>query len=127
MILGLGNDIISVKRVGQAIDRYGNRFLMRLFTPFEQAYCMRYKDPVKHYAGRFAGKEAIVKALGIGFTKGVSWLDIEIQNNGSGQPYVICSPTLSSLFDNPSILISISHCEEYASAVAIWLPSSTTR
>jgi holo-[acyl-carrier protein] synthase len=120
MILGLGNDIIGIDRIRRAIDLYGDRFLNRLFTPFEQEYCLRYKDPVKHYAGRFAGKEAVVKSLGIGFTRGITWLDIEIQNAPSGQPYVICSSALSSMFNNPSIKISISHCDDYATAIAIW-------
>ena len=121
MIKGLGNDIIEIGRIEGSIGRFGQRFLDRLFTPDEQKYCTQYHEPARHFAGRFAAKEAIVKALGTGFRHGISWLDIEIINDNDGCPHVYFSQSLKDLFDNPRILISISHCKDYASAVAIWI------
>lgn len=118
---GIGNDIIEVKRIHQAILRHGQRFLDEIFTPLEQTYCLRHQKSERHFAGRFAAKEAIVKALGTGFSAGIGWLDIEILNDHSGKPEVTLSESLNKRFDNPKILLSISHCKEYAAAVAVYL------
>lgn len=120
MIYGLGNDIVEVSRIQANIVSYGSRFLDRIYTSTEQAYCQRYSDAAPHFAGRFAAKEAIVKALGIGFGQQASWLDVEIINNDRGRPDVHLSDQLANQFDNPTILITISHCREYATATAIW-------
>src|SRR5271155_5534584 len=93
-ILGIGNDIIEVERIRKSIDTHGLRLLTRLFTTKEQDYCLKYKDPVPHFAGRFSAKEAVVKALGTGFGEHVSWLDIEILNDTLGKPHVFFSPQL---------------------------------
>ncbi len=119
-IKGLGNDILEIARLRRVIDTHGKRALSRLFTPKERLYCLKHKDSVLHFAGRFAAKEAIVKALGCGFGKIASWQDIEILNNDAGKPEVFLSPKLSTKFQNPHILLSISHCKQYATAVAIW-------
>ncbi len=118
-MIGIGNDIIEIDRVRKCIERYGQRFLDRVFTVKEQNYCLSRKDPPIHFAGRFAAKEAIVKALGTGFTDSVTWLDIEIVNGDGGKPRVVLSEKLQRAFDNPSLQISISHCRSYATAVAI--------
>ena len=115
MIYSIGTDIIEVKRIEQAIERFGKHFLDRLFCAEEQNYCNRFRDSGRHFAGRFAAKEAIVKALG----KGVNWLDITISNDSHGKPIVILSDNLMHMFDSPNILISISHCREYATAFAL--------
>lgn len=120
MIYGIGTDIIEVKRIEQAIQRFDQRFLDRLFCSGEQEYCLRHRDSARHFAGRFAAKEAIVKALGTGFRDGVTWLDIEISNDSHGKPIVILSDKLKEAYDSPHFLISISHCREYATAFAIW-------
>lgn len=119
-ILGLGNDIIEVDRIRKSIDEHGRHFLDRLFSEKEQKYCLKYKDPVPRFAGRFAAKEAIVKALGVGFGKMASWHDIEILNEENGKPEIHFSDALNERFNTPQILLSISHCDEYANAVAIW-------
>ncbi|MBA3815583.1 MAG: holo-ACP synthase [Parachlamydiaceae bacterium] len=119
MDCGIGTDIIEVKRVEQAIQRFGSRFLDRLFCEEEQIYCNRHKESARHFAGRFAAKEAIVKALGTGFRDGVTWLDITISNDPLGKPIVTFSNALKQKFNSPTILISISHCREYATAFAI--------
>jgi holo-[acyl-carrier protein] synthase len=120
MILGIGNDIIEIERIKENIQRYQQRFLDRVFTSHEQGYCQKRKVPALHFAGRFAAKEAIVKALGTGFSNGLTWLDIEINNDALGKPFVQLSPKAEKLFDSPTLLISISHCREYATAFAIW-------
>lgn len=120
MILGVGNDIIEIERIKSTLSRHPQRFLMRVFTTLEQKYCMSRKDPVLHFAARFAAKEAIVKALGTGFSQGLSWLDFEISNDGKGKPLVSFSPFAKELLGNITIHLSMSHCHNYATAVAIW-------
>lgn len=120
MILGIGNDIIEVKRIKGILQRYKSRFLDRVFTSDEQLYCESKKEPSIHYAARFAAKEAIVKALGVGFSEGLSWLDIEIRKNEMGKPFVVFSSKINSKFHSPHVQISLSHCHSYATAVAIW-------
>jgi len=86
MIVGLGVDITEVDRIEAAIRRHGEAFLRRVFTPAEIAYCERHKNRFERYAGRFAAKEAAMKALGTGWRKGVRWVDIEVARNSSGKP-----------------------------------------
>jgi holo-[acyl-carrier protein] synthase len=119
MIMGIGNDIIEVSRIARAMERQGDAFVNQIFTPKEQDYCRRYAESKRHFAGRFAAKEAIVKALGCGFRHGLSWLDIEIENDSLGKPVVVFSEKVSALFGEITCLVSISHCHEYATAMAI--------
>lgn len=121
LIRGLGNDIVEIERIRKAVEAHGDRFVSRLFTLKEQEYCYAHKDPIPRFAGRFSSKEAIVKAFGTGMGEKVSWLDLEILNDAHGKPEVILSPKLKELFDNPTILLSLSHCTLYATAVAIWV------
>lgn len=115
----LGSDIIEVKRIEEAIQRHGSRFLDRMFTQQEQHYCNRFRDAARHYAGRFAAKEAIAKALGTGITGKLSWLDMQICNDEQGKPYVEFSPSAQFNHHMPHVELTISHCREYALAVAI--------
>lgn len=119
MFEGIGNDIIEVERVNKAVQRYGQKFLDRLFSKAEQNYCLKHRDAERHFAGRFAAKEAIAKALGTGFGHHLHWLDIEIANDPSGKPIVLLSEAARMHFRNPKIHISISHCKAYATAVAL--------
>lgn len=119
---GIGNDIIEVARVRKAIERHGLHFLNRLFTSREQDYCHKYKDSAPHFAGRFAAKEAIAKALGTGIGASVQWHEIEIINNDQGKPIVHLSEALKARFHHPRLLLSISHCQDYAAAVALCIP-----
>jgi holo-[acyl-carrier protein] synthase len=89
MIVGLGVDIAEVDRVEAAIRRHGEAFLRRIFTAAEIAYCERHRNKAERYAGRFAAKEATMKALGTGWRKGVRWVDIEVVRNSSGKPSVL--------------------------------------
>lgn len=120
MMLGIGNDIVEIARIKAVLTRYPDRFINRVFTPSEQEYCLKRKNPALHLAGRFAAKEAVVKALGTGFTQGLNWLDIEIRHDSRGKPEVFFSPSAADLLGDPILLISISHCHEYATAVAVW-------
>ena len=121
MILGLGNDIVEIERIKLIMARYPGRFLNRIFTPKEQAYCSKRKEPALHFAGRFAAKEAVVKALGTGFSQGLRWQDFEILPNALGKPDVFLSPAAADLLGRPSLLVSISHSDHYATAVALWI------
>lgn len=119
MIHGVGTDIIEIKRIEASIKRFGQRFLDRIFTADEQTYCLSYRDSSPRFAGRFAAKEAIVKALGSGFRDGIGWLDIEIVNDEQGRPTARLSPALQEMFGEPEIHLSISHSRDYATAFAV--------
>ena len=86
MIIGIGSDLVDIKRVAKTIDRYGDRFIQRIYTPVEIARAERRVDRVATYAKRYAAKEACAKALGTGFRKGVFWRDLGVINLPSGQP-----------------------------------------
>src|SRR5580658_6615496 len=86
MLLGTGIDIIEIDRVAASIDRFGDRFLHRIFTPVEIAYCRRKKNAAESYAARFAAKEAGAKALGTGIQQGVTWKELEVRREPSGRP-----------------------------------------
>ena len=88
MILGLGSDLIDIRRIERAIERYGDRFLDRIFTEVERRKCDRRANPAASYARRFAAKEACSKALGTGFRCGVFWRDLGVVNLPSGQPWM---------------------------------------
>lgn len=132
MIIGIGTDIIEVPRIGEMIERHGELFLQRVFTEQEIRYCQQRKAAMQHYAGRWAAKEAVMKTLGTGFTKGVGWTDIEVISQRSGQPVIQLASTTAEIAKRlgiDEILITISHCRAYATATAIAVqrqPRSTT-
>lgn len=119
--IGVGTDIIEVERIAASIERQGQRFLDRLFTPNEQEYCQRHRESARHYAGRFAAKEAIVKAFGTGISQEITWTDLEIINDERGRPEVQIRGELTERLQNCEIKVSISHCKEYATATALLL------
>lgn len=86
MIVSTGIDIVEIEEMRRAIERGGERLLSRIFTPAEQEYCEAYAARFEHYAGRFAAKEAALKALGTGWAQGVAWKDVEVVNQESGAP-----------------------------------------
>ena len=86
MILGVGSDLIDIRRIEAAIARFGDRFIDRIFTESERRRCERRANPGPSYARRFAAKEAAAKALGTGFRSGVFWRDLGVVNMPSGQP-----------------------------------------
>jgi holo-[acyl-carrier protein] synthase len=117
---GLGTDIIEIKRIERAIQKR-ERFKTRFFTDKEVAYCEQYKKPWANFAGRFAAKEAVVKALGTGFS-GFQWQDVEIISTSTGKPEVKLyngAKKIAQEQEITEIIISISHCHDYATADAI--------
>lgn len=86
MIVGSGIDLIEIERIQHSLERYGPRFLNRLFTRAEQDYCLRKRHAAESLAARFAAKEAGAKALGTGISRGVSWLEIEVTRQAGGRP-----------------------------------------
>jgi holo-[acyl-carrier protein] synthase len=88
MIIGSGIDLVEIGRIQQSMDRYGSRFLDRVYTRAEQAYCRRKRKSAESFAARFAAKEAGAKALGTGISFGVSWLEIEVVREPSGRPNI---------------------------------------
>jgi holo-[acyl-carrier protein] synthase len=86
MIVGSGIDLVEIGRVQRSIDRYGQRFLDRVYTAAEQAYCLRKRKSAESFAARFAAKEAGAKALGTGISHGVNWLEIEVARESGGRP-----------------------------------------
>jgi holo-[acyl-carrier protein] synthase len=89
MILGIGSDIIDIRRIERTIERYGDRFLSRIFTPAERERSDRRANRVASYAKRYAAKEACSKALGTGFRRGVYWRDLGVVNLASGRPTLV--------------------------------------
>src|SRR4051812_4753930 len=86
MITGIGLDLVENTRIRDSLDRFGNRFLSRIYTEVEKEYCSKCANPVIHYAARFAAKEAAFKALGTGWAAGVKWKDVEVRRLSSGKP-----------------------------------------
>lgn len=89
MIIGIGNDLIDITRIEKSVKRYGERFIMRIFTPVERAKAALRTDPVPTYAKRFAAKEACAKALGTGIRRGVFFSDMGVVNLPSGKPTMV--------------------------------------
>ncbi len=120
MIAGIGTDIVEVERIKKSVERYGDKFLDKIFTEVELEYSLNKKSKFLHLAGRFAAKEAVVKALAPCCEKGFNWKDIEIYNDSAGRPFVRLYGKFEEFtagkFD---VLISISHSENYATAIAL--------
>src|SRR5215207_6494866 len=117
-IIGLGVDLTDIPRIAQTYAQYGERFLKRVFTEGEIAYCMRRRDPIPSLAGRFAAKEAAMKALGTGHSRGVLWKDIEVFRQ-SGPPQLRLSGGAARRFDALGArrsLLTITHAETLAIA-----------
>jgi len=122
MIYGIGVDLVKVQRIELAVKRWDRRFLDRIFTPIEQAYCYRHKKPMIHLAGRFAVKEAVLKALGTGLSLGIRWIEIEVVNRTNGQPTVRVSGKVEKLMREnhvEAIHVSISHDTDYSIGEAV--------
>lgn len=123
MIVGLGVDITEVNRIEAAIRRYGEHFLRRVFTPDEVAYCERFQNKFERYAGRFAAKEAAMKALGTGWRRGVRWLDIEVVRLPGGRPSLRLHGVAKDVADQmrvSNIALSITHTNHTAQAQVIF-------
>jgi holo-[acyl-carrier protein] synthase len=123
MIVGLGVDITEVERVRGAIERQGERLLKRVYTERERAYCEKFKNKYERYAGRFAVKEATMKALGTGWSRGVRWVDIEVVREKSGKPTLELHGEARRIADKlgvKNIAITITHTASQALAQVIF-------
>lgn len=120
MISGIGIDIIEVEKIKNAVKKWGDGFLKKVFTRQEIKYCRSRRFPHIHFASRFAAKEAIAKALGTGFwRKGQRWTDCEIIRADDGGTEVRLVNDLKKKLRNRKVIISMSHCDKFAVANAI--------
>lgn len=123
MIVGLGLDIAEIDRIEAAITRHGAAIIERLYTPREAAYCETYRNKFERYAGRFAAKEAAMKALGTGWRAGVRWRDIEVVREASGKPTLELAGVAREFADKlgvKNILLTITHSGNLALAEVIF-------
>ena len=121
-IHGIGIDVVEVARLAAAIERHGEAFLARIFTPAERAYCEPMKAAAVHFAARFAAKEAVAKALGTGIGEHAGWLDLEISRSPTGAPVLVLhGPAAAFAKDHgiTDVRISLTHTQDYAAANAI--------
>lgn len=123
MIIGMGVDLAEVKRMEAAIARHGRAFLDRVFTPAEIHYCERHRNSAERYAARFAAKEAAMKALGTGWSRGVRWVDLEVARLPGGRPTLRLhgrSQELAEAMGVRHIALSITHTTDFSFAQVIF-------
>ena len=121
-VLGIGVDLVECARIQRSIDRFGDRFLHRIFTDGEIEYSMSMKFPARHLAARFAAKEAVSKAFGTGIGKAMGWRDIDVLKKPSGEPYLVFSGPAQELAAKrgvTSALVTLSHTEHHAMACIV--------
>jgi holo-[acyl-carrier protein] synthase len=122
MIKSIGTDLIELDRIGRVYFENGERFLRKLFTGAEREYFSRWTDPVPRIAGRFAAKEAVMKALGTGWSSGVRWRDIEVTRLPAGRPEVALHGRCLEVFESMGaerLHCTITHSRDYAMAVVV--------
>lgn len=122
MIVGTGVDIIEVPRIARSIERFGERFLARVFTPDEIRYCNSKHNRVERFAARFAAKEAAMKAIGTGLRRGVTWHDVQVGREPGGRPTILFAGAAAKFADAlgcKRVSLSISHTAEHAIAQVI--------
>jgi holo-[acyl-carrier protein] synthase len=123
MIVGTGVDIAETGRIEQALQRHGERFARRLYTPREITYCEQFKNRAERFAARFAAKEAAFKALGTGWREGVRWLDVEVTHQPSGKPELVLTGRAEELARGLGVTrksVSLSHSSHYVIAQVIF-------
>jgi holo-[acyl-carrier protein] synthase len=122
MVLGLGTDLIEIERVQQSLDRFGKRFMQKVFTEGEIAYCQRKKHAAESFAARFAAKEAAAKALGTGISRGISWQEIEVRRQPGERPTLHLSGRAAeraAAMGVRHLQLSLTHSRDVAMAVVI--------
>lgn len=121
-VLGVGVDLVENARIQHSLDRFGERFLQRVFTPGEIEYSQSMKFPARHLAARFAAKEAVSKAFGTGIGKAMGWKDIAVHRKPSGEPFVVLEGGAKTLADERGVAalwITLSHTEHHAMAMIV--------
>jgi holo-[acyl-carrier protein] synthase len=129
-IVGIGLDLVKIDRVRVITDRWKARFLGRLYTPAERRECMSKAAPYASLAGRFAAKEAVLKALGTGWSGGIRWHDIQVLNDRAGRPRATVSGRVKTLMKRAGVTdihVSLSHDTDYAVAEAVLTKDSGQR
>jgi holo-[acyl-carrier protein] synthase len=122
MIIGSGIDMVEIQRIRHSMDRFGSRFLNRIYTADEQAYCLRKRNAAESFAARFAAKEAGAKALGTGITHGVNWLEIEVVRELSGRPTLRFhgrAAQIAARLGFARAALSVTHTAELAAASVV--------
>src|SRR5579864_672725 len=118
-VLGIGVDLVECARIQRSLDRFGEKFLHRVFTEGEIEYSMSMKFPARHLAARFAAKEAVSKAFGTGIGKVMGWRDIDVRKKPSGEPFLVLSGGAEKVAKERSVsqaLITLSHSDQHAVA-----------
>ena len=126
-VRGIGVDLVKISRMRDVIDRWQGRFLQRVFTEQEIAYCQARRDPVPHFAARFAAKEAGLKALGTGLRLGVSWRELEVRRERGGPPALVLSGRSREIGlarGGDRMLLALTHDGDYALAQALLVDDS---
>ena len=126
-IVGIGTDIIECLRVGRMIEEHAERFLTRVYTAHEIRHCQGRKRPTEQLAARWAGKEAVLKALGTRWRRGLCWTDIELRTE-KGKPRVVLTGTVKDLAQELRVadfLVSLAHCRAYATAYVLAVRDGT--
>jgi holo-[acyl-carrier protein] synthase len=121
-VLGIGVDLVECARIQHSLDRFGDRFLRRVFTDGEIEYSNSMKFPARHLAARFAAKESVSKAFGTGIGKAMGWRDIDVRKKPSGEPYLVLSGNAATLAESRGItstLITLSHTDHHAMAMVV--------
>ncbi len=121
-VLGIGVDIVETRRIESSIERFGDRFLHRVFLDGEIAYCQSMKYPARHFAARFAAKEALSKAFGTGIGQHIGWRDIEVCRKENGEPFLVLHGGAGQLANSLSVadtLVSLSHSDAYSVASVV--------
>jgi holo-[acyl-carrier protein] synthase len=121
-ILGIGVDLVECARIDHSLERFGDRFLHRVFTEGEIAYSQSMKFPARHLAARFAAKEAVSKAFGTGIGKAMGWRDIDVQKKESGEPFLVLAGHAAELAKERGVrssLITLSHTDNHAVAMVV--------
>jgi holo-[acyl-carrier protein] synthase len=122
MIVGTGIDIAEVPRIAAAIERFGERFLRRVFTEKEIRYCDSKANRIERYAARFAAKEAALKAIGTGWKHGIAWTEVEVRREPGGRPTMVFSGNAGEFAARLGVkraALSLSHTKEQAVAFVI--------
>ncbi len=126
MILGVGTDLLDIRRLEHSLERWGEQFCRRVYTDLERSRCDGHVNRAARYAQRYAAKEACAKALGTGFRQGVCWRDMEVDNFASGKPFLSLSggaarrlATLTPAGFSPSIELSLTDEYPFAHAVVV--------
>ena len=129
MIIGIGTDLCDIRRIEQTLERFGDRFIDRLFAPGEQKKAFRRQNPASSFAQSFAAKEACSKALGTGFRQGVFWRDMVVANLPSGQPYMLITGGAKARLDaltppGMTAQVHVSQTDQYPMAHAMVIISA---